>query len=69
MGFPFLSGFFSKDLVIEAFLRGGLRLILCLIVVFSTCLTAIYGGLMVVRVISTSMRSSYIGSINSSRYV
>lgn len=69
IGFPFLSGFFSKDLVIEAFLTGGLRLILCLIVIFSTCLTAIYGGLMVVRVISRSMRSAYIGSINSSRYV
>lgn len=46
-GFPFLSGFYSKDLVIEAFLRGGLRLVLFLIVLLSTMLTAVYSGLLV----------------------
>lgn len=44
IGFPFLSGFYSKDLVIESFLGGGLRVVLLLIVVVSTCLTALYGG-------------------------
>jgi len=44
IGFPFLAGFYSKDLVIEAFLRGGFRFVLLLMVVMSTCLTAIYGG-------------------------
>jgi len=42
--FPFLSGFYSKDLVLEAFFSGGLNVVLCFIVVLSTCLTAIYRG-------------------------
>lgn len=44
IGFPFLSGFYSKDLVLEAFLSGGLNIVLCLMVIFSTCLTSIYRG-------------------------
>nr|YP_006576378.1 NADH dehydrogenase subunit 5 [Iridona iridescens]AEV94272.1 NADH dehydrogenase subunit 5 [Iridona iridescens] len=43
-GFPFLSGFYSKDLVLESFFSGGLNLILCVLVIFSTCLTVIYSG-------------------------
>lgn len=42
MGFPFLSGFYSKDLVLEAFLSGGGNILLILLVVVSTCLTAFY---------------------------
>lgn len=43
-GFPFLAGFYSKDLVLEAFFRGGVRCVLCLLVVVSTCLTGVYRG-------------------------
>ena len=42
IGFPFLSGFYSKDLVLEAFLSGGGNLLLTVLVVISTCLTAFY---------------------------
>ena len=69
IGFPFLSGFFSKDLVIESFLSGGIRVVLCLIVVFSTCLTGVYSGLLIVSIITSSIRTPYIGSINSMRYI
>jgi len=44
IGFPFLSGFYSKDLVLEAFFRGGLNIVLCVMVIVSTCLTVIYRG-------------------------
>lgn len=69
IGFPFLSGFFSKDLVIESFLSGGIRIVLCLMVVLSTCLTGVYRGLLVLRVTRSSIRNSYIGSINSTSYI
>ena len=49
-GFPFLAGFYSKDLVIEAFLSGGLRGVLSMLVVVSTALTSLYGGLIAYRV-------------------
>nr|QID02651.1 NADH dehydrogenase subunit 5 [Scrobicularia plana] len=69
MGFPFLSGFFSKDLVIESFLSGGISMVLCLMVVLSTCLTGVYSGLLVLSVTSSSMSNSYMGSMNSTSYI
>lgn len=68
-GFPFLSGFYSKDLVIEAFLGGGFRLVLFLIVIISTCLTAVYRGITVLRLMNFSISRVYNGIIVSSNYV
>jgi len=50
IGFPFLSGFYSKDLVLEAFLNREGRLVLFVMIVVSTCLTAFYSGLMLYSV-------------------
>lgn len=61
IGFPFLSGFYSKDLVLEAFLRGSVNGILCFIVVFSTCLTAVYRGWLIYGVLFSS--SSFSGGM------
>lgn len=69
IGFPFLSGFYSKDLVIESFLSGGLRLVLFLMVVISTCLTAIYGGWMVYSLLKFNIGVNNVGSIISNEYV
>ena len=69
IGFPFLAGFYSKDLVLEAFLRGGMRMVLCVMVIFSTCLTALYRGLMVFSVYFFSMEFSNIGSCVSRSFV
>nr|AJC10832.1 NADH deshydrogenase subunit 5 [Macoma balthica]AJC10845.1 NADH deshydrogenase subunit 5 [Macoma balthica] len=69
MGFPFLSGFYSKDLVIESFLSGGLSLVLFLMVVISTCLTAIYGGWMVYSLLKFNMGVNNVGSMISNEYV
>lgn len=68
-GFPFLSGFYSKDLVLEAFLSGGMRMVLCVIVVLSTCLTVVYSGWMVFRVFYNSIRPAVVGSCISRWYV
>lgn len=54
-GFPFLSGFYSKDLILEAFLAGGINIIMCFMVVFSTCLTAVYSGILIYSVFFSSI--------------
>lgn len=68
-GFPFLSGFYSKDLVIESFLGGGFNLVLCLILIVSTCLTAVYSGIIAIRLLKNSISYSYMGSIVSNSYI
>ena len=68
-GFPFLSGFYSKDLVLEAFLNGGFGLVLGFIVIISTCLTAVYRGCILYKVLFSSMDIGFIRSMVSSVYV
>jgi NADH-ubiquinone oxidoreductase chain 5 len=41
-GFPFLSGFYSKDIILEIFFLGGANLFIFMIVVSSTILTLTY---------------------------
>ena len=41
-GFPFLSGFYSKDAVIEVFLINNQNLLVFLILIIATCLTLVY---------------------------
>nr|AQZ26103.1 NADH dehydrogenase subunit 5 [Semelidae sp. STW-2017] len=68
-GFPFLSGFYSKDLVLEAFLSGGLSLILCVLVMVSTCLTAVYSGMMILSLFSNMNVINFMGSMSANKYV
>ena len=68
IGFPFLSGFYSKDLVLESFLSGGIRIVLCVIVALSTCLTVLYRSYMLSRVFFSSIGPAYVGSCLSSKY-
>ena len=68
-GFPFLSGFYSKDLVLESFLSGGINLVLCLMVVVSTCLTTVYRGWLVYSVFFQSANLGFMGSIVSNEYI
>ena len=44
MGLPFLGGYYSKDLIIEGFLRGGMRIYLRFVVFFRLMIRAIYMG-------------------------
>ena len=69
MGFPFISGFYSKDLVLEAFLSGGLNIVLCFMVVLSTCLTAIYRGWLIYGVFFSSINFSSGFSIISNSFL
>nr|YP_006576438.1 NADH dehydrogenase subunit 5 [Solecurtus divaricatus]AEV94332.1 NADH dehydrogenase subunit 5 [Solecurtus divaricatus] len=69
MGFPFLSGFYSKDLVLESFLTGQASLVVFLIVVVSTCLTAFYSSLMLYSVMVFSMSKAYYSSMSANYYV
>merc|ERR1739838_1037362 len=41
-GLPFLRGFYSKDLILEIILMGGINLIIMAAVLFSTFLTVAY---------------------------
>jgi len=41
-GFPFLAGFYSKDLILESYMLDHLRLIIILVVVLGTLFTATY---------------------------
>ena len=41
-GMPFLSGFYSKDLILEIMMIGGQGLFLCAVSVFATVLTVVY---------------------------
>jgi len=56
-------------LVLEAFLRGGIRWVLCCMVVVSTCLTALYRGIIVYGVLFGRIRPRYIGGMVSRSYV
>nr|YP_009431953.1 NADH dehydrogenase subunit 5 [Donax trunculus]ATA66402.1 NADH dehydrogenase subunit 5 [Donax trunculus] len=69
MGFPFLSGFYSKDLVLEAFLSSGSNIILISMVVVSTCLTAFYSLWVLVGTMSGSIMFPMSGDMVSSSYV
>nr|YP_009515322.1 NADH dehydrogenase subunit 5 [Limnadia lenticularis]AXH81655.1 NADH dehydrogenase subunit 5 [Limnadia lenticularis] len=53
-GFPFLAGFYSKDLIIEMNLSSNLNLFITSLLLISTSLTAIY-----------SMRLTYFSMLNS----
>jgi len=55
--------------VLEAFLRGGLNLILCFIVIFSTCLTAIYRGWLIYGVLFSSISFSSGGPMVANIYL
>nr|YP_010447207.1 NADH dehydrogenase subunit 5 [Donax dysoni]UTM92215.1 NADH dehydrogenase subunit 5 [Donax dysoni] len=68
-GFPFLSGFYSKDLVIESFMSEGVNILLGLMVLISTCLTAFYSGLMVFSVSKSCMVFPGMGDMISNSYV
>nr|YP_006576390.1 NADH dehydrogenase subunit 5 [Hiatula diphos]AEV94284.1 NADH dehydrogenase subunit 5 [Hiatula diphos] len=69
MGFPFLSGFYSKDLVLEAFLTSDMSVLFVAMSVLATCLTAFYSGLMLYSVSTFSIGASYSSSMISSYYV
>nr|YP_009431966.1 NADH dehydrogenase subunit 5 [Donax variegatus]ATA66415.1 NADH dehydrogenase subunit 5 [Donax variegatus] len=69
MGFPFLAGFYSKDLVLEAFLSVGVNYLLLTLVILSTCLTAFYSLLMLVSVMSGACGSPFLGDMKSNLYV
>nr|YP_009642902.1 NADH dehydrogenase subunit 5 [Gari elongata]QCQ20466.1 NADH dehydrogenase subunit 5 [Gari elongata] len=69
MGFPFLAGFYSKDLVLEAFLTGSVSYIFLVMVVLATCLTGFYSGLVLYSVMKLSLNVSYSSSMISSYYV
>nr|YP_009642914.1 NADH dehydrogenase subunit 5 [Sanguinolaria ovalis]QCQ20478.1 NADH dehydrogenase subunit 5 [Sanguinolaria ovalis] len=69
MGFPFLSGFYSKDLVLEAFLTSDMSVVFMVMTVLATCLTAFYSGLMLYSVAGFSIGASYSSSMVSNYYV
>nr|YP_005087639.1 NADH dehydrogenase subunit 5 [Solen grandis]ADV42023.1 NADH dehydrogenase subunit 5 [Solen grandis] len=50
MGLPFLSGFYSKDFIIELFMFGNYGVFVMLILGFSTLLTSYYGTRLIMNV-------------------
>nr|YP_006576414.1 NADH dehydrogenase subunit 5 [Semele scabra]AEV94308.1 NADH dehydrogenase subunit 5 [Semele scabra] len=69
MGFPFMAGFYSKDLVLESFFVSSMSGVLFVLVVVSTCLTVLYSGLMVLSLVRFSMYEGYKGVMVSGAYV
>nr|YP_010583787.1 NADH dehydrogenase subunit 5 [Octopus salutii]UXN83983.1 NADH dehydrogenase subunit 5 [Octopus salutii] len=56
-GFPFLAGFYSKDLIIEILLSSDMNLLMGLIGVFGVCLTVLYSMRMSIYVVWGDVKS------------
>lgn len=63
-GFPFLSGFFSKDILLERFIRGLLNWPLLVLVVVSTGLTVSYRVRLIYKSVSRSSALTRVSSLH-----
>nr|YP_009126971.1 NADH dehydrogenase subunit 5 [Acerentomon microrhinus]AFI54925.1 NADH dehydrogenase subunit 5 [Acerentomon microrhinus] len=58
-GFPFLCGFYSKDLIIEFFLFKGINLFILTLLLISTLFTSLYSLRMLISCVSTEKKKNY----------
>jgi NADH-ubiquinone oxidoreductase chain 5 len=62
-GIPFMSGFFSKDLILEIIMIGGINVFIFLIAMVSTALTVIYTVRLTMYIFRGSLNSEPIFSL------
>nr|YP_009679862.1 NADH dehydrogenase subunit 5 [Octopus mimus]QDH12190.1 NADH dehydrogenase subunit 5 [Octopus mimus] len=69
-GFPFLAGFYSKDLIIEVLLSSDMNMLIGLLGMFGVCLTMLYSMRMSIYVVWGDVKSLiYENSEDSDLYV
>nr|YP_010564487.1 NADH dehydrogenase subunit 5 [Pilumnopeus makianus]UZA47102.1 NADH dehydrogenase subunit 5 [Pilumnopeus makianus] len=68
-GFPFLAGFYSKDLILEVAFMSWINFIAFILYVVSTGLTVAYTGRLIYYSLSGSFKSSPMSGISDNDYV